>query len=55
MRENDLIVANLAYLGLAFAKVIALIVEDPAPGKVVPGMLVDASVGLLLVAGFWAA
>jgi hypothetical protein len=48
------LVAGLSYLGLAFAKVIALVVDKPAPGKVVPGLLVDASVGLLLVAGFWA-
>jgi hypothetical protein len=48
------LVAGLAYLGLSLAKVVALAVDKPAPGKVVPGLLVDASVGLLLVAGFWA-
>ena len=46
--------AGLAYVGLSLAKVIALVVDKPAPGKVVPGLLVDASIGLLLVAGFWA-
>ncbi|MDR3634762.1 MAG: hypothetical protein P4L84_13240 [Isosphaeraceae bacterium] len=48
------LVAGLGYLGLASAKVIALAVDRPPPGKVVPGLLVDASVGLLLAAGFWA-
>jgi hypothetical protein len=48
------LVAGLAYVGLASVKVIALVVDKPAPGKVVPGLLVDASIGLLLVAGFWA-
>ena len=48
------LVAGLAYVGLASVKVIALVVDKPAPRKVVPGLLVDASVGLLLVAGFWA-
>jgi hypothetical protein len=47
------LMAGLAYLGLAAAKVIALAVDKPAPGKVVPGLLVDASVGLLLALGFW--
>jgi hypothetical protein len=48
------LVAGLAYVGLAFAKVVAIVIDKPAPGKVVPGLLVDASVGLLLIAGFWA-
>ena len=55
MRQPQVyLVAGLAYVGLAFVKVIALVVDKPPPGKVVPGLLVDASVGLLLVAGFWA-
>jgi hypothetical protein len=48
------LVAGLAFVGLALVKVIALVVDKPPPGKVVPGLLADASVGLLLVAGFWA-
>jgi hypothetical protein len=48
------LVAGLAYVALAFVKVIALVVDKPLPGKVVPGLVVDASIGLLLVAGFWA-
>ncbi len=48
------LVAGLAYAGLAFVKVIALVADRPAPGKVIPGLLVDASVGALLAAGFWA-
>jgi hypothetical protein len=48
------LVAGLAYVALAFVKVIALVVDKPAPGKVIRGLLVDASVGALLVAGFWA-
>ncbi len=48
------VVAGLAYLGLAFVKAIALVVDEPPPRKLVPGLLADASVGLLLVAGFWA-
>jgi hypothetical protein len=46
--------AGLAYLGLALGKGIALVVDRPSPAKVVPGLLVDALVGGLLVAGFWA-
>ncbi len=48
------LVAGLGYVGLALAKVIALVVDKPPPGKVVPGLLIDGSVGLLLAAGFWA-
>jgi hypothetical protein len=48
------LVAGLAYLGLAFVKLISLVVDKPPPAKVLPGLLVDGSVGLLLVAGFWA-
>ncbi len=48
------VVAGLASLGLAFVKTIALVVDKPPPRKVVPGLLVDASVGLSLMAGFWA-
>ncbi len=48
------LVAGLAYVGLAFVKAIALVVDKPAPGKVVPGLLVDAAIGLSLAAGFWA-
>ncbi len=55
MRQPQVyLVAGLAYVGLAFVKVIALVVDKPAPAKVVPGLVVDASIGLLLVAGFWA-
>ncbi len=53
-RPEAYLAAGLGFLGLALVKVIALAVDRPPPRKVVPGLLVDASVGLLLAAGFWA-
>ena len=53
-RPEAYLTAGLGFLGLALVKLIALGVDKPPPQKVVPGLLVDAFVGLSLAAGFWA-
>ncbi len=47
--------AAAAWLGAAVAKLGSLFVDKPEPGKVVPGMILDAFVGLALLAGYSAA
>lgn len=43
--------AAAAWLGAAVAKLISLVLDRPEPGKVVPGLVLDALIGFALLAG----
>ena len=44
--------AAAAWLGAAVAKLISLALDRPDPGKVVPGLVLDALIGFALLAGY---